>query len=122
MDRDSVFRRFTVSPASGGAAFIESEVGQGTSIKLFLPRASTHSAARCSAAYRVEPASAPFRIPLVEDDDEVAEPTTELLRDIGLQVLRVSDGKSALATFERDPTIEMVMSDIVMPGGMSGEI
>lgn len=44
---------------------------------------------------------------------------TELLRDIGLQVLRVSDGKSALATFERDPTIEMV---IVMPGGMSGEI
>jgi hypothetical protein len=119
MDRDSVFRRFTVSPASGGAALIESEVGQGTSIKLFLPWASTHSAARCSAAYRVEPASAPFRIPLVEDDDEVAEPTTELLRDIGLQVLRVSDGKSALATFERDPTIEMV---IVMPGGMSGEI
>jgi signal transduction histidine kinase/ActR/RegA family two-component response regulator len=105
---------------SGGAAFIESEVGQGTSITLVLPRASTHPAARCSVAHHVEPAAPPFRILLVEDDDEVAEPTAELLRDIGLQVLRVSDGKSALATFERDPTIEMVMSDIVMPGGMSG--
>jgi signal transduction histidine kinase/CheY-like chemotaxis protein len=105
---------------SGGAAFIESEVGQGTSITLFLPRASTHPAASFSAAYRVEPATTPIRVLLVEDDDEVAEPTAELLRDIGLQVLRVSDGKSALATFKRDPTIEMVMSDIVMPGGMSG--
>jgi signal transduction histidine kinase/CheY-like chemotaxis protein len=105
---------------TGGAAFVESKVGQGTSITLVLPRASTHPAARCSAAYHVEPASPPFRVLLVEDDDEVAEATEELLRDIGLQILRVSDGKSALAKFERDPTIEMVMSDIVMPGGMSG--
>jgi CheY-like chemotaxis protein len=105
---------------SGGAAFIESEVGQGTSITLVLPRASTHPAARCSVAHHVEPAARPFRILLVEDDDEVAELTAELLRDVGLQVLRVSDGKSALTKFERDPTIEMVMSDIVMPGGMSG--
>jgi len=42
------------------------------------------------------------------------------LQDIGLQVIWARDGKAALAIFERDPTIEMVMSDIVMPGGMSG--
>jgi hypothetical protein len=106
----SVFRKSTVAHQSGGAAFIESEVGQGTSITLVLPRASTHPVARCSVGYDFESAAAPFRILLVEDDDEVAEPTAELLRDISLQVLRVSDGKSALATFERDPTIEMVIS------------
>jgi signal transduction histidine kinase len=85
---------------SGGAAFIESEVSQGTSITLALPRASTHPTAPCSAAHNVEPVLAPFRILLVEDDDEVGEPTAELLRDLGLQIVRVSDGKSALATFE----------------------
>jgi DNA-binding NtrC family response regulator len=62
----------------------------------------------------------PARLLLVEDDVEVAQATTELLRDIGLRVIWARDGKAALATFERDPTIEMVMSDIVMPGGMSG--
>ena len=50
----------------------------------------------------------------------MAEATTELLRDIGLQVVWASGGKSALAMLERDPTIQLVMSDIVMPGGMSG--
>ena len=62
---------------------------------------------------------APARILLVEDDDE-AEATAELLRDIGFQAVRVRDGKAALAALDRNPTIELVMSDIVMPGGMSG--
>jgi DNA-binding NtrC family response regulator len=62
----------------------------------------------------------PSRILLVEDDDEVAEATAELLRDSGFQVDRVHVGKAALAALDRDPTIELVMSDIVMPGGMSG--
>jgi len=60
---------------------------------------------------------APARILLVEDDDEVAEATAELLRDIGFQAVRVRDGKAALAALDRNPTIELVMSDIVMPGG-----
>ena len=59
----------------------------------------------------------PARLLLVEDDVEVARATMELLEDIGLQVIWARDGKAALATFERDPTIEIVMSDIVMPGG-----
>ena len=106
---------------SGGAAFIESEVGEGTSITLLLPRASSkHSPVAYSATNDAEQVVTPFRILLVEDDDEVAEATEELLRDIGLQVVRVPDGRAALATFERDPAIEMVMSDILMPGGMSG--
>jgi signal transduction histidine kinase/CheY-like chemotaxis protein/integral membrane sensor domain MASE1 len=105
---------------SGGGALIESEIGRGTSITLHLPRAAKTSIAPPSAARDGVKAAVPARLLLVEDDVDVAQATTELLRDIGLQVVWVPDGKAALATFEQDPTIEMVMSDIVMPGGMSG--
>ena len=104
---------------SNGAALIESEVGQGTSVTLFLPRATKISIEPRSVEHDVVPAE-PSRILLVEDDDEVAEATAELLRDSGFQVDRVHVGKAALAALDRDPTIELVMSDIVMPGGMSG--
>jgi CheY-like chemotaxis protein len=46
--------------------------------------------------------------------------TAELLREIGFQAERVRGGQAALAALERDPTIELVMSDIMMPGGISG--
>jgi two-component system NtrC family sensor kinase len=105
---------------SGGAATIESEIDRGTSITLYLPRATkTHIAPR-SATYDAVPAAAPARVLLVEDDVEVATVTAELLREIGFQAERVRDGQAALAALERDPTIELVMSDIVMPDGMSG--
>jgi CheY-like chemotaxis protein len=104
---------------SNGAALIESEVGQGTSVTLFLPRATKISIEPRSVEHDVVPAE-PSRILLVEDDDEVAEATAELLRDSGFQVDRVHVGKAALAALDRDPTIELVMSDIVMPSGMSG--
>ncbi|MBV9199115.1 MAG: CHASE domain-containing protein [Alphaproteobacteria bacterium] len=105
---------------SGGAAWIESEVGRGTSITLCLPRATESSTALFPTTHDTAVTAVPARLLLVEDDVEVAGTTTELLREIGLQVVWVRDGKSALATFERDPTIEIVMSDIVVPGGMSG--
>jgi signal transduction histidine kinase/integral membrane sensor domain MASE1 len=105
---------------SGGAALIESEIEKGTSITLLLPRSTTISTAHRSTAHQAVPATAPACILLVEDDDEVAAVTMELLREIGVQIVRVSDGEGALAALDRDPTIEVVMSDIVMPGGTSG--
>jgi signal transduction histidine kinase/integral membrane sensor domain MASE1/CheY-like chemotaxis protein len=105
---------------SGGVAMIESEIGRGTLITLYLPRAIKTAVAAPSAAQDTVRAPVPARLLLVEDDVEVAQATTELLQDIGLEVIWARDGKAALATFQRDPTIEMVMSDIVLPGGMSG--
>jgi DNA-binding NtrC family response regulator len=56
----------------------------------------------------------------VEDDAEVAGVTAELLEDIGYRPVEARDGDSALAALERDPKIALVLSDIVMPGRMSG--
>ena len=92
---------------SGGAVLIESELGQGTSITLFLPRATHISTNPRSAASEAAPATARARILLVEDDDEVAGATTELLGDIGFQVVRVRDGKAALAALDRSSTIDV---------------
>ena len=105
---------------SGGGALIDSEPGNGTTITLFLPRASESPLASRSAAGDAVLPAIPARVLLVEDDGEVAKVTTELLRDIGSESVLVSDGKAALAAVERDASIDLVISDVVMPGGISG--
>ena len=106
---------------SGGAASIASAIGKGTSITLFLPRAEAeeHPAAPSNVA-TVAPLRAFASILVVEDEAEVARVTMETLREIGYQAVGARDGHAALALIEQDPTIELVLSDVVMPGGMSG--
>jgi two-component system, NtrC family, sensor kinase len=105
---------------SGGTAVIRSEIGKGTAITLFLRRATGHTFAPSAIARDSTPAAPPARILLVEDDVEVSRVTTELLNEIGTDVVWARDGKAALAAIEQDPTIEFVISDIVMPGEISG--
>jgi signal transduction histidine kinase len=105
---------------SGGAALIDSEIGKGTTITLHLRRAATAPVVRKTAMAGEGPVTVSARILLVEDDREVENVAAELLHDIGCQVVQAHDGESALAVLERDPEIELVISDIAMPGGMSG--
>jgi len=105
---------------SGGAVSIDSEVDKGTSITLILPRGGSVSRTPLSAPCDFVSATVPTRILLVEDNEDVARTTVELLRDFGLQVVWVRNAMAALAELEGDSTIEMVVSDIVMPGAMSG--
>ncbi len=104
---------------SGGAASIASEIGKGTSITLFLPRAAEQRAAAMSKV-TAAPLALSGCILVVEDEAEVARVTIEVLRDIGYRAVEAKDGHTALALIEQDPTIELVLSDVVMPGGMSG--
>jgi CheY-like chemotaxis protein len=60
------------------------------------------------------------RILIVEDDFEVARVTTEVFQEIGYQTVEARDGHAALALIEKDPEIELVLSEVVMPGRMSG--
>jgi signal transduction histidine kinase/CheY-like chemotaxis protein len=105
---------------SGGTAVLASAVDVGTSITLFLPRATKTSVALHSGEADAVLSATRVRILLVEDDREVAAVTAELLQEIGCQAVSVYDGRAALAMLERDVKIDLVMSDIVMPGDISG--
>jgi signal transduction histidine kinase len=105
---------------SGGTAMIASEPGKGTAITLFLPCAGAAPAVPAAVAASGAPAPVSARILLVEDNQEVAEATQELLRDIGFETRWAQDGKKALALIEDGLPIDLVLSDVVMPGGVSG--
>ena len=105
---------------SGGAVSIASAIGKGTSVTLFLPRSEEERLVAPSNVTTAAPLRTSAAILVVEDDAEVARVTMEVLREIGYQGVEARDGHAALALIEQDPTIELVLSDVVMPGGMSG--
>jgi signal transduction histidine kinase len=105
---------------SGGGVVIASEPDKGTTVTLLLPRASAAPTAPSSAPVDTAHAPGPARILLVEDDRDVAEATQRLLRDLGFETRWARNGKEALVLFAGDPPIDLVLSDVVMPGGVSG--
>jgi len=105
---------------SGGAVSIVSAIDKGSSITLFVPRAVEGHPVAPFRTVAPPPLRASGRILIVEDDFEVARVTTEVLQEIGYQAVEARDGHAALALIEQDPGIELVLSDVVMPGGMSG--
>ena len=105
---------------SGGGAVLAAAPGGGTAITLFLPRADAVPAAAGEIAAQPAPAPRSARILLVEDDPTVAEATQDLLRDMGFDTRWADDATAALALVESDPKLSLVLSDVVMPGGLSG--
>ena len=106
---------------SGGMAELASEVGKGTSITLHLPRAQAvfpFKEEQLDAA--VPNAAQSIKILVVEDDEDVAAITTEMLGDLGYRVERADNAANALKALEGEDSVGLVLSDIVMPGGMSG--
>jgi signal transduction histidine kinase/ActR/RegA family two-component response regulator len=105
---------------SGGSAVVGSAPGEGTAITLFLPRSNAGPARAGEIAAQPASALGSGRILLVEDDLRVAEATQDLLHNMGFDTCWASDGLAALGFVENDPKLALVMSDIVMPGGVSG--
>jgi CheY-like chemotaxis protein len=105
---------------SGGAAQISSTVGRGTEIRLFLPPRDEAAGITADAGPEAaRPMAAGRRLLLVEDDVSVAVVALELLEGLGLEVRAVETAPQALDLLKRE-TFDMMLSDVVMPGGMTG--
>jgi signal transduction histidine kinase/ActR/RegA family two-component response regulator len=100
---------------SGGHAKIYSEIGHGTTVKLYLPRViQNEDALEAPTSLPIQGGSETVLV--VEDDDEVRETAVALLSDLGYRVLKAPDAASALAVVESGIPIDVLFTDVVMPG------
>ena len=103
---------------SGGRAVIQSELGQGATVILYLPRADAEPQAQAPAPAITSSRGA--RILLVEDNPEVAEVSARMLEELGHTVQVLGSARAALAEVARNGVPELVFSDVVMAGDMDG--
>jgi CheY-like chemotaxis protein len=107
---------------SGGHASIDSRPGEGTSVRIALPaRAAAAPAERVSGGCpSLAVVEGPVRVLLVEDDVQVLSTLREQMLLGGWSVVPAQDGRTAVALLGADSTITILVTDVVMPGGMSG--
>ncbi|WP_460905856.1 response regulator [Paraburkholderia jirisanensis] len=100
---------------SGGHVKVYSEPGQGTTIRLYLPRVRQEE--DLEADVDVGPSKGGEEtILVVEDDEDVRTTVVEMLSSLGYRVLRAKDAQSALAIIESGVPIDLLFTDVVMPG------
>jgi PAS domain S-box-containing protein len=106
---------------SGGHVTIYSEPRHGTTINLYFPR-SDAGAANAIDTQQAADAGGPARetILVVEDDPRVRQLTIKRLKLIGYEVIEASDGPTALELLKREDPVDLVFTDLIMPGGLSG--
>jgi signal transduction histidine kinase len=114
---------FGFAKQSGGHVKAYSEVGEGTTVRLYLPRAigiEMPGAPRAEAPVELPHGSATILV--VEDEDAVREVAVAILRDLGYRVLEAADGNHALRVFgENDAKVDLLLADVVLPGNMKGD-
>jgi signal transduction histidine kinase len=107
---------------SGGGMRISSKLSHGTTIELWLPEADPITQPNARAAPDISEALTgmpPMRVMVVDDDPLVRMSTTALIEDLGHTVVEVSSADAALRSIRRDPDVDLIITDQVMPG-MSG--
>jgi CheY-like chemotaxis protein len=109
---------------SGGGIAIESEPGQGTTVRICLPRHAAPADAPAGTA-RARARAGGLALPaatilLVEDDPRVLEQMRLGLEEVGLRIVAAADGSTAIAMLAARPDIELLLTDVVLAGGISG--
>ncbi|WP_022726641.1 PAS domain-containing protein [Fodinicurvata sediminis] len=105
---------------SQGQVVIYSEEGQGTTVKLYLPRGFGGPEDEKATAGTEETTGGPERILVVEDDDLVRGHVTSQLESLGYRVVSAENGAKALEVLEREVDLDLLFTDVIMPGGMNG--
>jgi len=106
---------------SGGHVRICSEPGQGTTVKLYLPRSAEDAVTRVPpAAVSVTPRGSET-ILLVEDNTNLRVAAQRILGNLGYRVLAAENAAAALAIVDAGEPIDLLFTDMVMPGGLSGQ-
>lgn len=111
----------TFARRSRGFVSVRSRQGEGTTVSLYLPRLHRGMGRRGDRkkdGARFDPAG--LRALVVEDDKMVREITVAYLKAWEMLVSEAEDGPAAVAVLEEDDTFDLVVSDLIMPGGMSG--
>ena len=105
---------------SGGRVVIDTAVGQGTAVQIFLPATTGSSMMAEVHSKEISKTSASETILVVEDDPDVAEIVVSMLQTAGYHILTARNGAEALKKISGPEQIDLVFTDLVMPGGMSG--
>jgi CheY-like chemotaxis protein len=106
---------------SAGHVRIYSEIGEGTTVKIYLPRSvgDTKTPA-IGEGNRLSRWTGAETILVVEDDDKLREYASEVLEELGYRVMRASNGVAALEILSGKDPIDLLLTDVVMPGGVNG--
>jgi PAS domain S-box-containing protein len=105
---------------SGGHVKIISTPGRGTSVKIYLPRTDTTPIISLASGEDLSLSGRDRTILLVEDDAGVRAVTAAMLKELQFNVIEADNGARALDIVDRESDIDLLFTDIVMPGGMNG--
>ena len=108
---------------SGGTVYLDSTVSQGTTITIMLPRTQkpvVQPLLPTDPEVGRDNRMSAGTVLLVEDDNEVAATVAEMLKQLGYEVKRTASAEEALGSLKDSGKIDVVFSDVMMPGGMNG--
>ncbi len=105
---------------SDGHVAIDSQAGKGTTVSLYLPRALAGVLASRPDWERAAPEGRGETVLVVEDEPEVLDLTATLLEGLGYDVVKAPDGSAALAALDGPSRVDLLLSDVVLPGGLAG--
>jgi CheY-like chemotaxis protein/nitrogen-specific signal transduction histidine kinase len=105
---------------SGGHVTLESAIGAGTTVALYLPKAAQQANAEVEAIQPQAISGGSERILVVEDNEDLLEVTSAMLTTFGYEVLCARNGAEAIEIVESGQEFDLLFSDVVMPNGMSG--
>ena len=107
---------FGTTRQSGGEVHIESRIGRGTAVTVDLPRAGTLPLQSPTEPQEETLSGTSATILLVDDDDQVRAVTAAMLQDLGYNVRHVDCAEAALMVMAQDADIDILLTDLVMPG------